>query len=161
MKTNKLNRISSVISNFLFISFLILSFIPIVSNASGLVICGSDTAEYTASKSVNNSGGTSASLSNFNSVSCQISNLLPEINHLINWFISAVGLFFVFRIIWISSKMVFFAYDQSVHTAAIKDLESAVIGFAIVMIAFILINTIYAAFQIKINGATGFQFSPF
>jgi hypothetical protein len=161
MKTNKLKKIVVIANTFLIVSFLILSFIPIITYASGLVVCGSDTAEYTASKSVNSTGGTSASLSSFNNVSCQISNLLPEINHLINYLISAVGLFFVFRIVWISTKMVFFAYDQSVHTAAVKDLESAIIGFVIVMIAFILINTIYAVFQIKINGATGFQFSPF
>ena len=161
MNTNKLKKIAVIANTFLLVSFLVLSTMPVITYAAGLIVCGSDTAEYTASKQVNNSGGTSASLSNFNNVSCQISNLLPEINHLINYLISAAGLFFIFRIVWISARMIFFAYDANAHKEAVKDLENAVIGFAIVMIAFILINTIYAAFQIKINGATGFQFSPF
>jgi hypothetical protein len=41
------------------------------------------------------------------------------------------------------------------------DLASAFIGFIIVMLGFIVVNTIYSILQIQINGASGFQFNPF
>jgi hypothetical protein len=138
---------------------LVLSaFMPNVSKANGLVICGGDQSEYNAALQVNTSA---ASLTNFNSTSCQVWQLVPEITHVINWLIAAAGLYFVFRIVVIGFSMVVMSGNAGEIKKLKGDLASAFIGFIIVMLGFIVVNTIYSILQIQINGASGFQFNPF
>jgi hypothetical protein len=143
-------------------SVLLLSaFMPNISIANGLVICGGDQSEYNAAVQVNNSGGSASSLNTFNSSSCQVWQLVPEITHIINWMISAVGLYFVFRLVVVGFSMVVYSGNAAKIKELKGDLASAFIGFIIVMLGFIVVNTVYSILQIQINGASGFQFNPF
>jgi hypothetical protein len=140
-------------------SMLVISaFMPNISKANGLVICGGDQSEYNAAKQVNSSA---ASLTNFNSSSCQVWQLVPEITHIINWLIAVAGLYFVLRIVIIGFSMVVMSGNAGEIKKLKGDLASAFIGFIIVMLGFIIVNTVYSIFQIQINGASGFQFNPF
>jgi hypothetical protein len=140
---------------------VISAFVPNISRANGLVICGGDQTEYNAAQQVNSSYGSAASLTSFNSTSCQVWQLVPEITHIINWLIAAAGLYFVFRIVVIGFSMVVMSGNAGEIKKLKGDLASAFIGFIIVMLGFIVVNTIYSILQIQINGASGFQFNPF
>jgi hypothetical protein len=164
-KANSLKKILKYIQAslpFVISSVLLLSaFMPNISMANGLVICGGDQSEYNAAVQVNNSGGSTSSLSTFNSSSCQVWQLVPEITHIINWMISAVGLYFVFRLVVVGFSMVVYSGNAAKIKELKGDLASAFIGFIIVMLGFIVVNTVYSILQIQINGASGFQFNPF
>jgi hypothetical protein len=146
---------------------LLFAFLPNISMANGLVICGGDQSEYNAAVQVNNSGGSAASLQTFNGSgntpgqSCQVWQLVPEITHIINWMIAAAGLYFVFRLVLVGFSMVVYSGNAAKIKELKGDLASAFIGFIIVMLGFIVVNTIYSILQIQINGASGFQFNPF
>jgi hypothetical protein len=135
---------------------------PMVSHAAGLVICGSESgAEYSDAQAVNSSGGSASSLTQFNKDSCQFNQLIPEITHIINYLIGTAGLIAVAWIISIAVRMVLFAGDGKAIEGLKHDLTSVIIGLIMIMLAFVFVNTIYNIFQIKINGATEFNFNPF
>lgn len=149
-----------------FVVIFALGVFPARSYAAGLVICGSDQNESTLAQNVNKSGGSTASLSAFNAVSngnssCQFSQLIPEITHLINWLIAGAGLYAVVWIVLIGFRMTLQSSDEHAMKGLKEQLNSVIVGLIVILLAFILVNTLYAAFQIKINGASGFNFNPF
>ena len=164
-KANSLKKILKYIKPFVPLAIsaalLLSAFLPNISMANGLVICGGDQSEYNAATQVNNSGGSAASLSSFNSSSCQVWQLVPEITHIINWMIAAAGLYFVFRLVLVGFSMVVYSGNAAKIKELKGDLASAFIGFIIVMLGFIVVNTVYSILQIQINGANTFQFNPF
>lgn len=131
------------------------------SGHAALTVCGNDANEYQAAQNVNNSGGSAASVSSFESNSCQISDLVRGTDRITNYLITAAGLYFVFRLVWIGFMMVINAGNPDVIKEKKKDLANAFIGFIIILLAFLLINTLYSAFEVKIGGQSGFQYNFF
>lgn len=156
------NRSVRWISMIAFAIVLMSGIAPTISHAAGLVICGSETgAEYNDAQQVNNSGGSAASLAQFNQSSCQFNQLVPEIIHIINFLIGMAGLVAVTWLIYLGLMMVINAGDGGKVKKLQGEMGSVVIGLIMIMLAFVFVNTVYNIFQIKINGASGFSFNPF
>ncbi len=123
------------LSFFLFFSSFLL--MPIPAHAS-LSVCGG--TESTTSIAAFNSGSGS-------NKGCQLSDIFVLIARVANFLIGAAGVFAVFMIVYSGFQMVTSFGNEKSYGTARKHLTNAVIGFILVMIAFMVINTVFLALQ--------------
>jgi hypothetical protein len=148
------------------VAFTVTAFIGAAgtAHAAGLVVCGGGAGETTAAQQVSQSTSTSTmatSLTNFQSNSCQLSDIFKEAALVANGLIALAGAAAVVFIVIAGAKLLIFSGNESAIKDATNSLRDAIIGLVIVVCAFIIINTIFSVLYVQLGGGTSFPYNPF
>ena len=130
----------------------------------GLIVCGGGDAELNAAKSVSGARTTAAvtaALTNFQKNSCQLIDVFKEAAKLTNYLIGMAGVVAVILMIIAGFKLVVMSNNETEMAEAQKSLTNAIIGFCIILLAFVIINTLFSIFAVKIGASGTFPYNPF
>jgi|GEM_PF-1150135 len=154
----KLKTKLNLLLNILFAAFLIM---PILSaHAAGVVPCGDNDAQNISN--VVNGGYSTSTESTFYQQTCQLGDIFKIIARAVNFFIGASGIYAVLRIIMGAIGMITAAGNEESISSARKTMQNAVIGVLIVLLAYVLANSIFAIFGPKVGvNSNGFLYNPF
>jgi len=108
----------------LFSALFSFSIIPQISQARGLVPCGGYNADGTHEKP------------------CNVEDSFILIARVTNYLISAAGIYAMFKIIQAGFGMTYSAGQEETITQLKGQITNAIVGFVIVLIAFITVNTV-------------------
>ncbi len=109
----------------------ILLFIPTFAFARGLVPCGGYKADGTPESP------------------CTVSDIFVLIARVTNWLIMMAGVYAVYVIVGAGFWLIVSSGEEEKITARKKQLSEAVVGFVIVMMAFMMVNTAVNALLIN------------
>ncbi len=104
------------------ISSLLIMSVPFMAQAFNLIPCGGYSTDSQAP--------------------CTISDFFYMIARIINWLISLAGIYAVFHIIISGFRMVISQGNQEAVKKAQEGVINAVVGFAIVLASFLIVNTV-------------------
>jgi len=104
------------------VSALLVLFAPLLAQAFSLIPCGGYSTASTAP--------------------CTINDFFYLIARLINWLITVGGIYAVFHIIISGFRMVISQGNQEAVKKAQEGVANAIIGFALVLAAFLIVNTV-------------------
>ena len=91
--------------------------------------------------------------------SCQFIDIFQQIVKLVNYGMAAAAIFFTFRIVFEGFRIVLQASEEKEVAAAKKAVTRAVIGFALVLSSYAIVNVIFQILAIQLN--TSFPLNPF
>ena len=95
----------------------------------------------------------------YNNNSCQFSELIESAAGLINYLVAFIGIFVVFMLVLRGGQMVIYSGSESGVKEAKKGMTNAVIGLALVLFSYVLINTLFSVFGV--DEAFKFLNNPF
>jgi len=119
----------------------------------GLVPCGNNDSTI-----LSPSGGTSPTLP---ADTCKLGDIFKLIARVTNFLVGLSGLYAVYRILMASYDLITAAGSDEKISSGRKGLENAITGLAIVLLAYLLVNTIFAVFGPKVGVQSGFLYNPF
>jgi hypothetical protein len=134
------------------------------AHAAGIVVCGGGTGELSAAQAVSKAStdpAMKAAQANFQTNSCQLSDVFKEAALVANGLIalsSAVALVFI---VWAGFNLILFSDNEKQLGEAEEHMKNAIIGLVIVLLAFLVINGIFSVLAVKIGGASSFPYNPF
>jgi hypothetical protein len=119
LKQKKLLLIAVLLSSTFFLAAT-----PFLASARGLVPCGGYNADGTREPF------------------CNVCDMFSLVALVTNWLIAAAGVYAVFQIFFAGFKLIIATGEEEKITQGRSQLTNAVIGFVLVMISFIIINTV-------------------
>ncbi len=126
--------------------------LPSVSFAA-LNVCGGN--ELPAGQPV-----TQQNASQFYANSCQLPQIFQLIAKVTNYLVATAGVYAVFLIVVSGFRMVAMSGNEGSVKEARGHLQKAIMGFLLVMLAYLIVNTVFMIFQVKIGISSQYQF-PF
>jgi hypothetical protein len=89
---------------------------------------------------------------------CQLKDLFTGMAQVINYLIGAIGIFIIFRIVVSGFQMVISAGNEGSIKTAKSGLSSALIGLLLVLLSYVIINTLFSLF---LEDSLRFPLNPF
>lgn len=134
----------------LFIGMLSVSLIaPFSAGAAGLVPCGDPGPITSASQLPEDKNP------------CQLADIFKLIARVTNFLIAFSGLYAIYRIIRSSVNMIMSGGNEESIKTSRTNMEHAITGLVLVMLAYLFVNTVFGVFGPKVNGQSGFLYNPF
>lgn len=99
--------------------------------AGGLQVCGGSEDPSSVQK--------------FQSTSCQLEDIFKLIANITNYLMATAGLFAVVWVVIAGFRLVAAAGNEAMIKQGKKGLTNAVLGFVLVMISYIIVNTLFTA----------------
>ncbi len=158
-------RFASVATALIFGTVLILGIAGTAgtARAAGLVVCGGSSAELSSAQAVSTSTSANmqGNLNNFQTNSCQLSDIFREAALIANGLIGLAAAVALVLIVWAGFKLMLASGNESARKDALEHVTNAIIGLVIVLVAFLVINTIFSVLAVQIGGASTFPYNPF
>lgn len=152
------------IKNILFGSLLLSQLVLPFAASAAIVPCGGNENAaiqqlYQTNKP--DAATTQQLLQNVQANSCHLSDLFKLIARITNILVGLAGIYAVVRIIIAGFTLVISGGNQELISAGKEGLTHAIIGFLLVMLAYLIVNFIFGFFAAKVNGTSGFLYNPF
>jgi hypothetical protein len=94
---------------------------------------------------------------------CELKDLFTGTAKVINYLIGFIGIFTIFRIVVSGFQMIISAGNEGMLKSAKSGLQNAIIGLLLVMLSYVIVNTIFELFDVQLGVEEEIQFpyNPF